>query len=167
MRSIADNPNRKGMLFAGTGHAFYYSLDDGAHWTQLQSGLPAAPVSWIVVQKQYHDVVVSTYGRGLYILDDVTPLEQQTAANAAALQLFAPRSGFRVARSGRAQFNFTLNPAPADPVKVEILDARGAANDKAKRELGWTPAHPSWRQGFAATYSAIAQAERSLPMMTT
>src|SRR5207249_2105032 len=51
-RSIAENPNRPGMLFAGTGHAFYYSVDDGARWTQLQAGLPAAPVSWIVVQKQ-------------------------------------------------------------------------------------------------------------------
>ena len=46
------------------------------HWKQLQNGLPAAPVSWIVVQKQAHDVVVSTYGRGLYIMEDITPLEQ-------------------------------------------------------------------------------------------
>ena len=64
------------MLFAGTGNALYYSLDDGAHWKQLQDGLPAAPVSWIVVQKQSHDLVVSTYGRGLYIMEDITPLEQ-------------------------------------------------------------------------------------------
>jgi len=125
VRSIAENPNRRGMLFAGTGHAFYYSLDDGAHWTQLQAGLPAAPVSWIVVQKSFHDVVVSTYGRGLYILDDVTPLEQQSAAPATALQLFAPRTGYRFARNGRAQFNFALAAAPADGVTVEILDAGG------------------------------------------
>ena len=63
--SVAENPNQKGMLFAGTGHAFYYSLDDGADWTNFKDGLPRAPVTWIVVQKNYHDVVVSTYGRGL------------------------------------------------------------------------------------------------------
>ena len=66
--SVAENPNKKGMLFAGTGHAFYYSMDDGAHWTQFKDGLPAAPVTWIVVEPRYHDVVVSTYGRGLFIL---------------------------------------------------------------------------------------------------
>jgi photosystem II stability/assembly factor-like uncharacterized protein len=126
VRSVAENPNRRGMLFAGTGHAFYYSLDDGARWTPLQAGLPAAPVSWIVVQKQFHDVVVSTYGRGLYILDDVTPLEQQ-ATGAPTVQLVAPRSGYRFARSGRAQFNFTLGAAPADSIKVEILDVGGKA----------------------------------------
>ena len=47
--SVAENPNRKGMLFAGTGHGFYYSIDDGAHWTQFKDGLPAAPVTWIEV----------------------------------------------------------------------------------------------------------------------
>ncbi len=124
VRSIAENPNRKGMLFAGTGHAFYYSVDDGAHWVQLQNGLPAAPVSWIVVQKQFHDVVVSTYGRGLYILDDITPLEQPPAPSS-TLQLFPPRDGFRFARSGRAQFNFSLGAAPGDPVTVEVLDGSG------------------------------------------
>ena len=74
--SVAENPNRKGMLFAGTGHNFFYSLDDGAHWKQFNEGLPHTAVSWIVVPKQWHDVVVSTYGRGIYILRDIAPLEQ-------------------------------------------------------------------------------------------
>ena len=43
---------------------------------RLKTGLPHAPVTWAVVQKNFHDLVVSTYGRGLYILDDITPLEQ-------------------------------------------------------------------------------------------
>ena len=63
---IAENPNQKGMLFAGTGHGFYYTLDDGVKWKALQTGLPAAPVTWVVVQKQAHDVVLSTYGRGCH-----------------------------------------------------------------------------------------------------
>ena len=70
------------MLFAGTGNAFHYSMDDGLTWTQFQDGLPASPVSWIVVAKQAHDVVVSTYGRGIFVLRDITTLEQK--ANVAA-----------------------------------------------------------------------------------
>jgi photosystem II stability/assembly factor-like uncharacterized protein len=124
--AVAENPNRRGMLFAGTGHGFYYSLDDGVHWKQLQDGLPPAPVTWVVVQKQAHDVVLSTYGRGLYILDDVTPLEQpdQITSSSSAPQLFVPRPAFRQARSGRAQFTYSL-PA-AGQMKAEILDGKGA-----------------------------------------
>ncbi len=125
VKAVAENPNRKGMLFAGTGHGFFYSMDDGAHWAQLQKGLPPAPVSWVVVQKRHHDVVISTYGRGLYILDDITPLEQPAeTTDAAGPRLFVPRPGFRLARSGRAQFSYTV---PADTaVQIEILDGTGA-----------------------------------------
>ncbi|HVB37326.1 MAG TPA: hypothetical protein VND92_02275, partial [Vicinamibacterales bacterium] len=124
--SIAENPNRKGMLFAGTGHAFYYSMDDGAHWTHFDEGLPAAPVSWIVVQPEYHDVVVSTYGRGLFILKDITRLEQadKVPAGAAAF-LYDPRPGFRQARRGSANLLYRLDRAMAGPVTFDILDAGG------------------------------------------
>ncbi|HET7619709.1 MAG TPA: hypothetical protein VFK20_14480, partial [Vicinamibacterales bacterium] len=123
VRAIAENPNRRGMLFAGTGHGFYYSMDDGGHWTQLQNGLPTAPVTWVVVQKRQHDVVVSTYGRGLYILDDITPLEQAGATTTTTAKLFEPRPGTRLARNGTMQFTYAL-PAAGD-VKVEILDGAG------------------------------------------
>jgi hypothetical protein len=125
--SIAENPNRKGMLFAGTGHALYYSMDDGAQWKQFSEGLPASPVSWIVVDKPSHDVVVSTYGRGIYILHDITTLEQQDKVVADAdVYLFEPRSGVRQARAGRVDLFYNLKAAPKDSVKVEILDAKGA-----------------------------------------
>jgi len=127
--SVAENPNRKGMLFAGTGHGFYYSLDDGSRWTQFKDGLPAAPVTWIEVPKQFHDVVVSTYGRGLFQLRDITMLEQSDQVIADAdLHLYAPRPAFREARSGSVDFNYTLKAAPGggDSVKIELLDAGGA-----------------------------------------
>jgi len=122
--SVVENPNRKGMLFAGTGHAFYYSTDDGAHWTQFKGGLPAAPVTWIEVAAREHDVAVSTYGRGLWLLRDITTLEQadQVSPDAAAF-LYAPRQGVRQARSGRAEFLYSLK-APGS-VTVEVLDAAG------------------------------------------
>ncbi len=128
VQSVAENPNRRGMLFAGTGHAFYYSMDDGAHWVHFNEGLPAAPVTWVVVEPRYHDVVVSTYGRGLFILPDITLLEQTGQTSPAAsgeTRVFPPRAGFRQARSGSAEFLFSLAAAPAGPIQMEILDGAG------------------------------------------
>lgn len=127
VRAVAEDPNRKGLLFAGTGNGFYYSLDDGNRWTAMQTGLPHAPVTWIVVQKNFRDVVVSTYGRGLYILDDITPLEQMAEKVQGGTRLFAPRPAYRFARGGRALINFELKAAAKEPVKIEILDAAGTA----------------------------------------
>ncbi len=124
--TVAEDPNRQGLLFAGTGHGFFYSRDDGGHWTALQDGLPAAPVTWIAVAKPAHDVVASTYGRGIYVLRDVTPLEQgDVSAPIAAARLFAPAPALRQARDGKAYVDFALPAAPAAPVKVEVLDAGG------------------------------------------
>ena len=126
VRTIAEDPNCAGLLFAGTGNGLYYSLDDGAHWTALDSGLPHSPVSWAVVQKEFHDLVISTYGRGLYILDDITPLEQMAKNHSdAAVTLFEPRPTYRFTRGGQAMLNFTLKTASKKPLEIEILDSEG------------------------------------------
>ena len=136
VKAVAENPNRPGMLFAGTGHGFFYSTDEGGHWTEVSAGLPRAPVSWVVVQKAFHDVVVSTYGRGLYVLDDITPLEQGTPATTeAAVHLFAPRPAYRWTVRGRALINFSLRAAPRGPVQLQVLDAQGTV----VRDLRATP----------------------------
>jgi photosystem II stability/assembly factor-like uncharacterized protein len=127
VKAVAENPNRPGMLFAGTGRGFYYSMDDGAHWTEVSAGLPRAPVSWVVVQKQFHDVVVSTYGRGLYVLDDITPLEQAgPPTTEAAPHFYPPRPAYRWTQRGRALLNFSLNAEPREPVQLQIADSSGA-----------------------------------------
>jgi hypothetical protein len=115
------------MLFAGTGHAFFYSLDDGTHWTQFKEGLPAAPVTWIVVPKKWHDVVVSTYGRGIYILRDIAPLEEGPGAQlaAAGARLYTPHPGYRQARSGHADITFSLSAVDRAPARVQMLDSTG------------------------------------------
>ncbi len=123
--AVAENPNRKGMLFAGTGHGFYYSLDDGAHWKQFKEGLPQSAVSWIVVPKLWHDVVVSTYGRGVYILKDIAPLETTGEIADADVVLYPPHPGYRQSRSGRADVTFALKQASQRPARVEILDSAG------------------------------------------
>ncbi len=126
VRCVTEDPNQKGVLFAGTGNGFYYSLDDGSNWTNLQTGLPRSPVSWVTVQKQSHDVVISTYGRGFYILDDITPLEQQARqATDTSVRFFTPRPAIRYMAGQRGILNFELKAAAKGPVKMEIVDEKG------------------------------------------
>ncbi len=147
--SFSGNPNRRGMLFAGTGRAFYYSLDDGATWTRIRDGLPPAPVSWITVEPRFHDVVVSTYGRGLLILPDITSLEQTSAPPAmTATRVLEPAPIFRQARSvftqpGRPHFTFFLETAPPGPIQMEILDAAGklVKSEPLVAHQGWNGAN--------------------------
>jgi photosystem II stability/assembly factor-like uncharacterized protein/DNA-binding FrmR family transcriptional regulator len=126
VRCVTEDPNQKGVLFAGTGNGFYYSIDDGGHWTNLQTGLPRSPVSWVTVQKQSHDVVISTYGRGFYILDDVTPLEQQARQpTETSVRFFTPRPAVRYMAGQRGIFNYELKAPAKGPVKMQIVDEKG------------------------------------------
>jgi photosystem II stability/assembly factor-like uncharacterized protein len=135
VRTITDDPNAAGMLFAGTGNGLFYSLDEGSHWIQIKTGLPPAPVTWAVVQPTFHDLVVSTYGRGLYILDDITPLEQMVKHRAdAAVVLFEPRAAYRFVRGPSAMLNFALKSVPDNPIQFEILDPKGTVIRKLKPE---------------------------------
>lgn len=93
---VRESPHRKGLLFAGTENALYVSFDDGGRWEPLQSKLAHAPVHWLTVQEHFHDLVVGTYGRGFYILDDLTALEQLTGdVRDEPAHLFAPRPAYR------------------------------------------------------------------------
>ena len=139
VRTVTDDPNSAGLLFAGTGNGLYYSLDDGTHWIALQTGLPASPITWAVVQNGFHDLVVSTYGRGLYILDDITPLEQLARSRGdAAVVMFEPRPTYRFVRAPQAMLNFSLKSAPKKPIELEILDSQGNVIRKleAKAQAG-------------------------------
>ncbi len=142
--SLAENPNKKGMLFAGTGHAFYYTLDDGTTWTKFNTGLPPAPVSWISVEPRFHDVVVSTYGRGLFIMPNITLLEQtgQTAPWAGTTaQAIASAPVIRQARDvfqqvGRPHFTVALPAAPAEPIRMEVLEVATGKAIRTERFAG-------------------------------
>ncbi len=72
--------------------------------------------------------MVSTYGRGLYILDDITPLEQMARhGTEAPVVLFEPRKTYRFVHGGQSMVNFSLAAVPKDPVKIEVLDSQGAS----------------------------------------
>ena len=66
------------MLYAGTENAIYVSFNNGETWQPLQNNLPHAPVSGIVVQEHFNDLVISTYGRGFWIIDDIGALRELT-----------------------------------------------------------------------------------------
>ena len=93
---IIEDPVRRGLLYLGTENAIYLSYDSGDTWQSLQNDLPAAPVSGIQVQQHFNDLVISTYGRGFWVMDDITPLQQMTPEVAAATaHLFPPHATYR------------------------------------------------------------------------
>ncbi len=95
IRVIREDPVRAGLLYAGTQTGIYVSFDDGDHWQSLQLNLPTATVTDLAVHD--NDLVASTYGRALWILDDVSPLRELTAAIAAeSAHLFRPAAAMRV-----------------------------------------------------------------------
>jgi len=77
--AIAEDPVNPKLLFVGTEFGLFFSLDGGGHWTQLKGGMPTIAVRDLAVQKQANDLVAATFGRGFYILDDLTPLRHVSA----------------------------------------------------------------------------------------
>ena len=101
---VREDPVRRGLLYAGTENGVYVSFTDGERWQPLQGNLPHAPVYWITVQEHYSDLVIATYGRGFWILDDISPLRTVSADVAAKpLHFFEPRAVYRL-RGAEAPF---------------------------------------------------------------
>ncbi len=73
---IREDPNEKGFLFLGTETGLYFSTDNGTNWAPLKSNFPNVPVWDLKFVKQTHDLAVATHGRGIFILDNITPLEE-------------------------------------------------------------------------------------------
>ena len=126
-RVAREDPDREGLLYAGTEFGMFVSFDNGAAWQPFGLNLPHVPINDIRVHRK--DLVVATQGRAIWILDDLSPLHQLgREVSASAPHLFRPRDGYRT-RSGAAQLGPTLQyylpSAPADAVKLEILDAGG------------------------------------------
>lgn len=94
-RVVQEDPRRAGMLYLGTENGLYVTIDDGARWLPLQNNLPHTPIAWMVVQPDFDDLVVATWGRGFWIMDDIAPLQQLTSAILAQpAHLFDPRAAY-------------------------------------------------------------------------
>ncbi|WP_167615543.1 WD40/YVTN/BNR-like repeat-containing protein [Maribellus sediminis] len=77
--TIVQDYLRPELLFVGTEFAIYFTVDNGENWVELKSGLPTIPVRDITIQERESDLVIATFGRGFYILDDYSPLRQVSA----------------------------------------------------------------------------------------
>ena len=96
VRSIQEDPIRPGLVYLGTENAIYVSFNDGDLWQPLQLNMPSAPNYGIVIQNHFNDLVVGTYGRGFWILDDLSPLHHLSASvTNESSYLFEPRSAYR------------------------------------------------------------------------
>ena len=106
VNAVREDPERKGLLFAGGEKGVYVSFDDGANWESLRLNLPASSVRDLIIKND--DVIVATHGRGFWILDNITPLRQLNRTQREDL-LFKPQTAMRV----RGNLN-TDTPLPPD-----------------------------------------------------
>ena len=139
---VREDPKKKGLLFAGTEQAVYYSTDDGDRWQSLRLNMPATSIRDLVIKDD--DVVVGTHGRSFWILDDITPLRQlEPKTLDADVHLFAPQQTWRVRwnmntdtplppeePAGQnppdgAVINYWLKSSASGPVTLEIVNSAG------------------------------------------
>ena len=96
---VREDPGKRGLLVAGTERGVWFSPDDGAHWQTLRLNLPIVPVHDLAFKQG--DLVLATHGRGFYVMDDISTLEQMSDAIAAKpAHLFKPRDQYRLATGG-------------------------------------------------------------------
>lgn len=100
VESVREDPNQASLLFAGTSRSAYFSVDGGGHWQSLGLNLPAVRVSDVEIQPEQHAVVIATFGRGFWVLDDLQFLEQLGAAQVSSdsPNLFKPQQAWLVTR---------------------------------------------------------------------
>ena len=134
-RVTREDPNRKGTLYAGTDFGLFVSFDDGAHWQQLEQGLPVTPITEIRVHRK--DLVLSTMGRGFWILDNLTPLHQLSdEVTHSKYHMYEPEDAYRMDYWGGgsdvpqypeagAMIDFYLSDMPDAPVTLDILKEDG------------------------------------------
>ncbi len=149
--TIREDPRQPGLLYAGTDTQVWVSFDDGDHWQSLRHNMPAISVRDLQVKDDAKchcaDLIAGTHGRGFWILDEVTPLRQAAAVQAALAKsepyLFKPGPAVRVRFAGNdptpwppelpagesappgALIDYYLAKDASGPVRLEILDASG------------------------------------------
>ena len=148
-RVIREDPNKRGLLYAGTETGLYVSFDDGANWQSLQFNLPVVPITDLAVHKREQDLVVATQGRSFYVLDELPLVHQlKDAGGLNAIRqtkLFQPENAYRMdgaspplpatATIGRNPANgavvyYSLKTKPTTDVVLEFLDASGKSIQK-------------------------------------
>jgi len=113
LRAVREDPETKGLLFAGTELGVHVSFDDGEHWQTLQLNLPVCSVRDLTIHGD--DLVIATHGRSFWILDDITPLRQaREAAQAKGGWIYRPATAIRVDND-----SFAGTPLPPEEPTAE------------------------------------------------
>lgn len=129
---VREDPKNKDLLFVGTELGLFVSFTGGREWKPFMSGLPTVPVDDILIHPRDNDLIVGTHGRGIYILDDITPLQQLTANKVLdkEVHLFETRPGtqwlndIRLSRySGGAKIFRGANPQPGTAITYYLKTA--------------------------------------------
>ena len=132
-RVVREDPERAGLLYAGTEFGIYVSFDNGSRWQALQRNLPATPVTDIRVHRG--DLVIATMGRSFWIMDDISPLRQMASAGKLTLLRPSTRVRYRRAGGGRGTspqyppvalaIDYVLPDGFSGPLTLSISDAQG------------------------------------------
>ena len=142
VHQVVEDPGKKGMLWAGTDNGLYFSPNDGTNWIHLKNNLPPVPIYGLVIQPRFRDLVIATYGRGFYILDDLTPFRHfSDEVRQSDARLFPLRDAYRFrvresihgersSSSGQnppygADINYYLKGTVKDTVKILVQDSEG------------------------------------------
>ncbi len=138
---VREDPQRQGLLFAGSERGVFVSFDDGKSWQALERALP--PTSVRDIQIHGDDLVIATHGRSFYIMDDIAPLRALAADVSTGARLFPPATAYRlrpstfagtpmpkdepVARNppDGANIDYAVPPHARSPIGLSILDAQG------------------------------------------
>ncbi|NAS31719.1 glycosyl hydrolase [Flavobacteriaceae bacterium R38] len=129
---IKEDPKREGMLYLGVDNGMYVSHDDGKNWMRLRNNLPPSPVYWLEIQEQFDDLIVGTYGRGYYILDNISPLrEYATDASNKDVHLFSLRQAYRfhdkqAIKTDGPSLSSGVNPAYGADINYFLKDSTDA-----------------------------------------
>ena len=120
IRVVREDPDREGLLYAGTEHGLYVSFNDGKNWQKFQQNMPVTPVTDIKIHRK--DLVLSTMGRGFWILDNLTPLHQgYDKLKTKTAHLFTPRDAYRYRYSTRFSRQDSSS-APRYPAPAAVID---------------------------------------------
>jgi photosystem II stability/assembly factor-like uncharacterized protein len=156
---INEDPINANLLFAGTEFGVYFSIDGGAKWTQLKGGLPTVAIKDMEIQPRDHDLVLATFGRGFYVLDDITPLRNLKKTDLEKTAFISPiRNAWMYIESlplgirgkgfqGESYWN-TANPTVGSTFTyylkedIKTLKEKRQAAEKEKIKKGEAPYYP-------------------------
>jgi len=153
VNAVREDPVRRGLLFAGTERAVYFSLDDGEQWQPLRLNMPATSIRDLVIHDD--DIVVGTHGRSFWILDDMTPLRQlDSRVASAAAHLFKPKLTYRYRRNKNTDTPLPPEePAGKNPPDGAIIYYRLASSARAPVVLDFLDAAGRTVRSFSSADS--------------